>query len=348
MEANDCVALVEITRGDVVESIHYGAFIVVDAKGKVLVSAGSPDLLTYPRSSMKPFQALPFIEQGGDVAYHFTDQEIAIMCASHAGTDQHISVLERMHEKIGISESDLACGVHYPGDQKAREGLRLSGKNPSQLHHNCSGKHTGMLAYALLRGESIKDYLDSQHPVQVMIRTTLAEMVGMEPDEMPMGIDGCSAPVYAVPLRRFAQGTALLADPQRMDKKRAAACQKITHAMMKHPGMVSGPGKFDTVLMERAKGKVFAKGGAEGFQLIGVMPGALSLNSPGFGIAIKISDGDIQGRARAAVSLAILHRLGVLGQDDLDAMPEFGNIPVKNWRKFDVGEVRTVFLLNDI
>jgi L-asparaginase II len=287
------------------------------------------------------------VERGGDLKFGFNDQEIAIMCASHSGTDMHISVLERMHAKTELHESDLACGVHYPGDLQARQALKTAGITPNQLHHNCSGKHTGMLAHALLRGDPLKGYLDPQHPVQVTIRETLAEMVGLRPDEMPIGIDGCSAPVYAIPMRNFAHGIAQLADPSGLDEKRAAACGKITHAMMAHPEMVAGPGKFDTVLMQIAKGKVFSKGGAEGYQLLGVMPGVLDMDSPGLGIAIKISEGDYQGRARGAVSLTILTALGVLNSDDLAKMPSFGNIPVKNWRDYAIGEVRSVFSLDN-
>lgn len=343
MKGEECTPLVEITRGKIVESIQYGAFIVVDSNGTVVAGEGSPELVSFPRSSMKPFQALPFIECGGDEAFDFTEQEIAIMCASHSGTAQHTAVIAGMHKKLGTSESDLACGVHWPGDLEARKALRLSDQSPNQFHHNCSGKHTGMLAHARLRGLEINGYLEPSHPVQVSIRETLAQMVGMNPDAMPMGVDGCSAPVYGIPLKNMAAGVASMADPINLEPKRAAACKKITYAMVTHPVMVAGPGKFDTVLMETAGGKIFSKAGAEGYQIIGVMPGAVHEGSPGLGIAIKISDGDFQGRARASVSLTILSALGVLAEEDLKALSKFGNIPVKNWRELPVGEIRPMF-----
>ncbi len=152
MLAKDCVPLVEVTRGEIVESIHFGAFIVVDSHGNVLASEGNPDLMTYPRSSMKPFQALPFIERDGAEKFGLTEQEISIMCASHSGTDLHKSVLEGMHAKIGISEADLACGVHWPSDAATRDAMKAAGEEPTPFRHNCSGKHTGMLAHATLRG----------------------------------------------------------------------------------------------------------------------------------------------------------------------------------------------------
>ena len=343
MLAKDCVPMVEVTRGEIVESIHFGAFIVVDSHGKVLASAGNPDLMTYPRSSMKPFQALPFIERGGAEKFGLTDQEVSIMCASHSGTDLHKSVLEGMHAKIGISEADLACGVHWPSDAATRDALKAAGEEPTPFRHNCSGKHTGMLAHALLRGLDKEDYLNPDHPVQVTIRETLAEMVDMAPAEMPLGRDGCSAPVYGIPLINMARGVAKLADPVELETNRAEACRKITHAMMSYPVMVAGPGKFDTDLMTAAKGKLFCKGGAEGYQIIGVMPGVLGEGSSGLGIAIKISDGDAAGRARASVSLTLLQALGVLGQDEMGALSGYGNLPVKNWRGFMVGEIRPAF-----
>lgn len=343
MNVNDCRPLVELTRGDLIESIHFGAFVVVDSKGRVLVSEGNPDLLTYPRSSMKPFQALPFIERNGAEAFDFSPQEIAIMCASHSGTDSHIQVLEGMHQKIGTREDDLACGVHWPGDEKTRVAMQIVGERPTAFRHNCSGKHTGMLAQARLSGWPIEDYLDPQHPVQVRIREVLAEMVEMDPDDMPLGVDGCSAPVYGIPLRNMALGIAKLADPVALGKDRATACQKITSAMRSHPDMVAGPGKFDTMLMSAAGGSVLSKGGAEGYQVIGIMPGVIKAVSPGIGIAIKISDGDVQGRARAAVGMHLLKALGVLEQEQLEDLHPFGFGPVLNWRKLVVGEMRPSF-----
>jgi len=345
MQATDCSPLVEIIRGETVESIHFGAFIVVNPQGETIAGLGNPALSSYPRSSMKPFQALPFIEMGGAQAFGFTKQEIAIMCASHSGTLAHQQVLAKMHEKIDTQESDLFCGAHWPGDADTRHAMRLAGEAPRPFHHNCSGKHTGMLAYARLLGVDIKDYLDPMHPVQVSIRETLAEMVELAPGEMPLGIDGCSAPVYAIPLKHMAHAVAKLADPVALNPARAQACREITEAMMSYPVMVAGPGKFDTQLMTVAKGKVFSKGGAEGYQIIGVMPGVIAEDSPGLGIAIKIADGDPQGRARASVSLTILEALGVLDHSELDAMAPFSDKALKNWRKLVVGEIRPVEMI---
>jgi L-asparaginase II len=339
--------LVEVTRGDIVESVHYGAFCVADRDGHLLAQGGNPGYLTYPRSSLKPFQALPFIERGGATFFGFTGEEVAIMCGSHAGTALHTSVLEGMHHKIGTSEMELACGVHWPYDPNTREAMKLAGQSPTVFHHNCSGKHTGMLALAKLLDSPIKDYLNPQHPIQVIIRETIGEMMDMAPEEMPIGIDGCSAPVYGIPMMRMAHAVAKMVDSTDLRTERAEACQTITSAMITYPVMVAGPGQFDTDLMTAAKGTVISKGGAEGYLMIGVLPGMITKGSPGIGIAIKIADGDARGRARASVALKILKAMGVLDENDLDRLESYGDVPVKNWRKLEVGQVRSVFSLPD-
>ncbi|MBW6465367.1 MAG: asparaginase [Brevefilum sp.] len=347
MQGVDHVPLVEVTRGEIVESVHYGAFCVADRFGNLYAHAGNPEYLTFPRSSLKPFQALTLIEQGGAEHFGFFGEEIAIICGSHAGTPLHQAVLEGMHLKIGTTGEDLACGVHWPYDTEAREAMKLAGQSPTVFNHNCSGKHTGMLAYAKLRGFSTEDYLDPLHPVQVSIRETIADMVDLPPGALPLGIDGCSAPVYAISMDRMAQAVAKLADPTGLAVPRQGACRLITAAMMAHPVMVAGVGQFDTDLMIAAGGKVFSKGGAEGYQIIGVLPDAIAKGSPGLGIAIKIADGDPRGRARAAVSLTILKALGVLDEQDQARMVAYGNVPVQNWRKLVVGEVRPAFNWQD-
>jgi L-asparaginase II len=347
VQALNYVPLVEATRGDIVESIHYGAFCVVNSKGRLLAHAGDPNLMTFPRSSLKPLQALRFVEEGGAEAFDFTSEEVAIMCASHAGTHQHTSVLTKMHQKIGITEADLACGVHWPYDPATRDEMKLAGKQPTALNHNCSGKHTGMLAYARLKGYPLTDYLDPAHPVQVDIRETLGEMLGMDPGQMPLGIDGCSAPVYGVPMLNMAQAVASLAEPAGMEESRAQACRTITSAMIANPLMIAGPDLFDTNLMSVGAGKLFAKGGAEGYQIIGVMPGVIAEEAPGIGIAIKISDGDNRSRGRSSVALTLLKAMGVLSQTEIENLGAYGNIPIKNWRDIQIGEVRSVFSYPD-
>lgn len=338
--------LVEVTRGPIVESIHCGAIAVADIHGHILASVGDPEIVTYPRSTTKPVQALPFVELGGPQHFGLTERELAILCASHTGTDEHFHVVSGIQAKIGVSESDLLCGVHEPQDKQTAEALRQRGEKPTPNRHNCSGKHTGMLAQAVLRGLSIKEYIDPQHPVQQLIIRTFSEMTDIPREEILIGIDGCSAPVFALPLRNMAMAFARLADPSELAPDRAKACRQITHAMMSNPDMVAGPGGFDTIAMGLLEGRMFAKGGAEGYQGMGLMPGALGPGSPALGITFKIADGDQGGRARNVVAVEILHQLGLLTQAQIDeSLAEKAARPNTNWRKFVVGEIRPSFEL---
>jgi L-asparaginase II len=204
-----------------------------------------------------------------------------------------------------------------------------------------------MLALARHQGWAIADYLDLNHPVQELILETFSEMTGLQIDQVEVGIDGCSAPNFAVPLASAASAFARLCDPAGLRPARASTCRTIVNAMVAHPVMIAGPGRFDTALMEVAAGRIIAKGGAEGYQGIGLLAGAIRPGSPALGIAFKISDGDLRGRARPAVALEILRQLGALAESDLEALSKFGPcIPLKNWREIQIGEARPCFELN--
>ena len=336
----------ELTRGRIVECIHFGAVAVVDSHGHLLASLGDPQLVTFLRSSAKPFQALPFIERGGHKKFSLTPREIALMCSSHSGTDEHVEAVKGMQAKIGVNVNDLMCGVHYPVHEASADAMKVRGELPTAYRHNCSGKHTGMLAHASLRGAPLENYVDFHHPVQESILLAFSEMCGLTTDEVELGIDGCSAPNFAVPLYNAAFGYARVCDPFEHSPERAAACQTISSAMMANPDMVGGPGRFDTALLQAGNGRILVKGGAEGFQSVGLLPGALGPDSPGIGIAIKISDGDASDRARHGVTLAILQSLGALNADQLAQLAAFGpSIQLENYRKLKVGFSRPVFEL---
>lgn len=346
MHIPEIIPLVEITRGPIVESIHYGAAAVVDPQKRLVASLGSPHMVAFLRSSSKPFQALPLIESGGPQAFQFSDREIALMCASHTGTEDHIAVLRPLQARIGVGPQDLLCGVHAPTDKDSAEALLLRGEAPTTLHQNCSGKHTGMLAYTRLHHLPKEDYINPEHPLQKIILQTVAEMMDLPPGEVLLGTDGCSAPVFAVPLFNAALAFARLCDPSGLPEGRAAALRRIARAMPAHPEMVAGPGQFDTVLMSAFKGQIICKGGAEGYQSIGLMPDLLGPGSPALGITLKIADGDLRGRARPVVMLEILRQLGVpFTPAQNEALAAFDARPVQNWRKLDVGRMRPCFQL---
>lgn len=351
-----CQPVLNVWRGAVLECVHFGAVAVVDSSGRLRHHYGDPRLVTYLRSTAKPFQALPFAEAGGVERFKLTEKELAILCASHDGTDDHYQTLIGIQEKAGIQENELQCGTHPPFSRPTQKQLILAGEEPTQNRHNCSGKHTGMLLFTTLLGADKKTYLEIDHPVQKAILKTFSEMVDVPLSEIPLGIDGCSAPVFAAPLFNSALGFARLADPSALSEKRATACKKITRAMMAHPEMIAGPGDFDTTLMQVGDGRIFLKSGAEGFLGIGLLSGAMGEGRPALGIAIKIMDGDIggnfrreantfEGRARPIVALEVLRQLGALNKEQLQKMASFDARPQYNWRKLEVGRFEPAFSL---
>jgi L-asparaginase II len=352
----------QLTRGDIVESLHFGAIAVVESTGRVVAWHGNPGLVTFTRSSAKPLQALPFLENGGMSFYGLTLQEVALLCASHSGTDEHVAVIRSIQVKTGVSETDLMCGIHTVYDRKTAEAMRERGETPTPNRHNCSGKHTGMLAFSRMLGIQIDPdglaYIDPNHPVQRKILAALAEMSDLRQEEIHIGIDGCSAPNFALPLRNAALAFARICQPEGLAEKRAETCHLISKAMLTYPDMIGGPDNFDTFLMQAAQGRVICKGGAEGFQAFGVMPGAIKPGSPALGVAFKVSDGDLKGHnypagdprghVRPAVTLELLRQLGVFEAQELEKLADFGpEFPVKNWRKLKVGWASPCFKLEN-
>lgn len=343
----------EVTRGRLVESIHYGSIAVVDSSGKVIAGYGDPYLVSFLRSSAKPFQALPFVERGGVKHFKYTACELSLSCASHEGARIHLDTVKEMQTKVGIQENQLQCGGHLPADAgRLREFI---GQNIKPTHNlnNCSGKHTTMLAHAKMRGLPLENYLEITHPIQQDILTTLCEMCGIEREKVEIGIDGCSAPNFAMPLYNAALGMARLCDPRGLSERRATACKKITSAMTTHPEMISNHGEFDCELMKTGQGMVVTKRGAEGFQIVGLLPETPAAR--GLGIAFKVIDGDASrlndalestSRVRPPVTLEILHQLDRLSETQLKSLEKFGpEKDLKNYAGIVTGKSYPVFKL---
>lgn len=355
MTNSNYLPIFELTRGGTVESIHFGAVAVVDVFGHLLYSYGDPDSVTFLRSSAKPFQALPFFENNGPQQFSLSTPEKAIICASHSGTDEHFATVASMQAKVKISEAELLCGVHEPMDRQTAMRLHDEKQSVTSNRHNCSGKHTGMLAYVSLKSQRGDDlpagvpYIDPAHPIQKEILQTFAEMCGIPLERVELGIDGCSAPNFAVPLRNAALAYARLSDPVSGGVRpgtRREACNEIFRAMTSSPDMVGGPGRFDTHLMEIASGKIVSKGGAEGYQGIGILPGVIGKGSPAIGIALKISDGDERNKVSSAVAVEVLRQLCALSTDELSQMEAFGpSFSLENFRKITVGHAYPTFQL---
>lgn len=339
MHSPSHLPLVELTRGNLVESIHYGSIAVADSEGAIK-TYGDTSTPFFLRSSAKPIQALALLENDGAKILDLTLKEIAIICSSHSGMDEHVTVLQRLHKKIGIRETDLQCGIHPPYDKNTQEQLLLRGEKTTPLRHNCSGKHTGMLALAKILGAPLENYLSIDHPVQQIILQTFSEICDIPKNEVELGIDGCSAPVFAIPLTKAALGFARLAEPTMFSHTRAETCRLVYQAMTKNAEMVAGPGRFDTAFMKAMQGRAMSKIGAEGYLAIAIPGNQDNPQRPGLGISIKISDGDLEHRAAPVAALEVLRIMGILDSAQSSSLASFNHRDLKNWRGITIGSIR--------
>jgi len=310
--------LVEITRKDLVESIHRGAIAIVDADGVQRFALGDVESPVYTRSSLKPLQALPLVESGAAEAFGVSDDEVALACASHSGEAMHTERVDAWLKRIGLGEADLACGPQQPRHEPTSQALIGIQQKPSKLHNNCSGKHAGFLTVAKHLGASIAGYAGVAHPVQQAVLTSLTRLSGVS--DPAWGIDGCAAPNFALPLTAFARALAQLAG------RKTPGGARIVSAMMAYPELVGGTGRFCTIAMRAAAGKAAVKVGAEGVY-------AAMLPELGLGVAIKIDDGAVRG-AEVAVAL-VLEKLGVL-----DPAKALSISPILNTVGAPVGDCR--------
>ncbi len=334
--------LAKVIRGDTVESIHRGHLIVIDGEGNVVASVGDPDTVTFFRSACKPFQAMPLIISGAADAFGFSEEEIALACASHSGESRHVRIAQVMLERIGLTESYLRCGTHLPFYEKEAERMMRAGEYPNQLHNNCSGKHAAMLAVAKHIDADLASYEVFDHPVQQAILSAVAEFAEVPESEIAPAVDGCAAPNFALPVHAMARSFLnLISPPESFDDASRSAANRIVSAMTKFPELIGGSERLDTMLMQAADGKIISKVGADGVWLCGVLP---SEQWPtGLGIALKIEDGDDK-RARPVVAAEILRQFALLPSDDL---PDLSPMPIKNRRGDVVGKIASHIRLID-
>lgn len=323
--------IVEVTRGSMVESRHRVHAIVCDARGGVLHSWGDPDLLIYPRSSIKPLQALPFIETGAADAVAASVGELAFACASHNGEEYHAQMANSWLARLGLSHADLECVGHFSHEELTLHDQLYDHLDITNAHNNCSGKHCGFLSTAHHRGEPLHGYIERDHPVQQRLIQVLGDMGGCDLSAQPTGIDGCGIPVVGMPLSAFALALARMAAPEGLAPGRADACRRITAAMIAHPYNVAGKNRFDTHLMTAGKGLFATKTGAEGVH-------AVIFLKDGYGIAVKCEDGS--KRATDVATANILDLLGGLDAEAKSAVAAHLITPVNNAAGKLAGEIR--------
>jgi L-asparaginase II len=322
------VALATASRDGVVESTHYGRIAICQDDGRLLGSAGNPELCQFWRSSSKPLQALSVVTSGAADEYGFTQKELAVCCASHSGSADHVETVRGILEKLGLGESDLNCGAHWPGDERERNRLIREGHEPSQLHNNCSGKHAGMLATARKLGAPIDTYLDFDHPMQRMIAVHLSLLANVPEENFRVGRDGCGAPTVAMPLSAMARAFARLGSPEGHADHLPHAARRICDAMAAEPAMVSSEGSFNTELLRLGGGEIVAKGGAEGLF-------CLASRTRGVGIALKCCDGS--GRPHPPAIISLMRSAGIEVPDAL--ADRFERVAVTNCHRDTVGYV---------
>ncbi len=330
--------LVEIKRGDVVESVHRGNVAVVDTAGELVAWAGDPEAYTFMRSSAKPIQALAVVESGAYESFGLTERELAIICASHSAEPFHVENVLGILSKLGLDESYLQCGTHLPTHVPSAHELIRQGRSSTAVHCNCSGKHSGMLALAKKMGWSLGDYWRATHPVQRLCLENVASASGYPADKIGIATDGCGVAVFALPVRNMATAFARLANPRDLKSgfspSRAKAAELIVRAMRSYPEMVAGTGRLCTALMKATS--VVAKGGAEAVYCFGV-PGR------GLGCALKIEDGN--ARATGPAAIRVLEKLGLLSREEAAALEPFGRPLITNNRGEVIGVAEAVFEL---
>ncbi len=329
MDANPILA--EAVRGNWIENRHRGAFIIVDAEGEVIASGGDVERAVFPRSAIKSMQALAIFDRHAVDKFHHSDKELALACASHHGEDEHVGNVASFLDRMGLSSADLECGAHMPTNGRAREALRAAGLEPSPLHNNCSGKHSGMLSVALAMGVPTAGYVDREHDVQKAVRAAVEYIIGEDLTEDRCGTDGCSIPTWAAPLRAWARGFARMATGRGLDSGHAAGAQALFDAATTHPHLVAGTGHLDTLVMEAFKGRLMQKGGAEGVQC-----GAI--RDKGWGYALKCDDGNMA--ASHAMVAALLLEYADPDEAQREVLQRFARQPTKNVRGAVVGELR--------
>lgn len=331
METPSC--LIEVSRGQTVENQHFGAMAVVDTDGRLVASVGNPQRLAFTRSTLKPFQALPFMEAGGAERMGFGSRQVALLCASHNGENMHVAEVQGMLDRAGLTYRALRCGCHVP--YFFEHGVAGVAGAFDERHHNCSGKHAGFLAHCVQQGLPLDTYLDPGHPLQQAVQASVARAAGLAPGQLASGTDGCSAPNFAMPLAALARAYARLASGAR-DAEFGGSFERLSQAMTAHPELVSGTGRNDAAFMRAGRGDWVTKVGADGMQ-------AVASRSRGQALVIKIADGNKP--ALFAATVEALDQLGWLDDAQRAALEPWRARAITSVRGARVGERRAVFRL---
>ncbi|MGH2442643.1 MAG: asparaginase [Chloroflexota bacterium] len=326
--------LVSVQRGDYTGSLHRGTLAVVGVTGEVRLEIGNVDQPVYLRSAAKPFQVMPALLAGAIRQFGIEQSELAVLCASHSAEPRHTEAVLSVLRKIGLDESALHCGIHPPLSEKTAKQRIRAGVEPSPVCNNCSGAHTGMLVACRASGWPVEGYGDAGHPVQIRIRSILAEFAGIATPEVAFATDNCHVPTFRLPVRNAAQAFARLGTGYGVRSELAAAAEQVVAAMTAFPEMVGGEKRFDSDLMRVARVTIVCKGGAEAFQ-------GLAVPGEKLGMALKISDG--ASRAVAPVVMRVLEAIGALNEEQLRSLESYREPITRDLEGEIVGRLAPVF-----
>jgi L-asparaginase II len=331
---------IQVYRGDYVESAHDVHIAVVSPQADLLAYYGDPNRLTFARSSMKPFQAVPIVESGALEAFNLTDRELSLFCASHSGEPFHRNGVAEVLRKIGLEEKDLQCGTHIPRDIESYNQVMREGKQLTPFYSNCSGKHAGMLAGTKQQNMDVATYREVSHPYQQQITEVISNVSDFAEEEIKTSVDGCGVPVHRIPLNQLALAFSRLAAPDQWvdgSDQRKESLKHVRDAMVHYPEMVAGTKRFDTDLMNMFQGRIVAKGGAEGVHCFGD-------RETGIGVAVKIDDGNARGTSVA--SMEVLRQMQIGDPSIWDGLDTYYRAPVLNAREEKIGVITSAFTLH--
>lgn len=318
---------VYVERGRHLESEHRVHAVVCDGEGRRIAVHGDPERITWMRSTMKPFQALPLVEDGAADALGITEEELAVICASHNGEPRHVQVVEDILRKAGLPEEALECGAHPPMGPVAARALARSGRDPRRIHNNCSGKHAGMLALAVHRGWSPEGYRQEGHPVQQRMLHEVARWTECPPEGIGTSVDGCGVLCFALPLEAAARGLVAFVAAG----ARGEPAGRIVAAMVGHPFLTAGTGRLCSEVMEATAGRLLVKVGAEGVYVAATTDGRV-------GLALKVEDGARRGAEAALLALLAEHDL--LTPAEAGSLGRYSTPAVRNTLGEVVGRIR--------
>lgn len=327
--------LVNLSRNGRLDNVYRGDLVVVNKEGEQLFFLGSPWKMAYWRSAAKPLQVLPFLEGEGMKKFSLDDGDLALMCSSHSGEEEHVARVRSLLSKIGFHESSLNCGAAVPLRFARGNSLESRGNQYTPLHNCCSGKHAAMLALAALCDYSPEDYEQSHHPVQKRILQVISAVTKLPPEKIGIGIDGCGTPIFYIALQQMARTYALLSRPEdAFPQTRTRAMRRVVRAMTEHPWLVAGTGRLDTAIMEVTGGRILAKLGADGVYCMAVV-------NEGLGMAMKIESGEVRAIDPAAIRLLALLDL-IDGEEECELRRRV-DLNVYNHRREVTGQYTAVF-----